>query len=112
MKMEHKPVLKHPYIVFRTLDNKSGKFDIWSEPKELFGINHNDLNRIREIRNAFKNPKPKTAENFGFSEIKLKIDINDKEYGQYLTLDFQFPTERTQIKLCLPAGTILETFNI
>ncbi len=103
--LRYKPVFEFPYIIHRTLDNKTGKFDIWSEPIVLIGVSHNDMNLIREIRQAFKNPKTELgSQNFGFKEVEFQTGC--------MFFCKQFASERTQVRFCMPAGTVLETYNL
>ena len=99
IKVEYKPVLESIYLISRSFDNKTKSWDIWSSPKVIESIKYNDVNKIKELRNAFKKPSPVENE-FGYSKITI---------GQET---LKFLTGRTQIKICLPAGTILETFNV
>lgn len=98
--MEYKPILESIYIISRSFNNETKSWDIWSAPRVFESIKYNEINKIRDLIRSFNNPIP-VSDKFGESQVVFNGNII-----------LNFPTERTQVKICLPAGTILKTFNL
>lgn len=106
--LKHKPVFEHPYVIYRETARQGTKMvpDIWSEPRMLCYVNPNDFRTLRSIEEQLR--APEIVENEP-RLVNLYICSLDKSWE--LTIG-QVHRGLTEVRVCLPAGTIFAAFSV
>lgn len=100
--LKYKPVLNHPYVITRILKNKD--FTPWSTPKELDNVKPTDLQTLNKVKEQLEKPDNDPEDS---SKICLKLNFRLWNYSFG-----SFPREKTEVRLCLPAGTIFAAIKV
>lgn len=97
---------EYPYIIYREKSFVNNKviYDEWSSPKFLFSVKSNDLRKLKNVEEQLKKPEDTPDEP---KRVRLKAIGRDWD-----CIIGDVRRGCTEVRICLPAGTIFSAFEV